>query len=500
MTKAIPTMTPQIAAQLIAAMSMGEPLGEVNVVRQGDQIILPKDMATSEAITWLQRKLEAEESVVELNEYIEGFPLDVAHALALAVKELFGFRAVSDFWPRSISLEINSDGDTEQVYIGEFKVPTIEGTITTKWAGPISLNVQARIKQKDQGKLKNLINHTRKMLQTNSVYRGKAFELQFDGRTGNPMAPKFIKTVTPGMFQGNNDVLDLLDNVWTVIRKTERCRQENIPLKRGVLLEGPYGTGKSLFGAETAAIAAENGWTFISLKHIAWLAQAYEFARFYAPAVLFGEDIDLAVDQESGELTSDVRNTIDGVATKRAEVLMILTTNYPEKLPKSVLRPGRLDAVIPFRAPDPHTVDTLLRQYGRGLIAPSVDLTEVSHRLQGKIPAVIREVVERAKIHMVAREASFLTARDLDLAAKSMLHHMNLFEGQTQEKPSFAEQWGGAMGDKIGSHVATALKRAAHGQDEYLDPEAERQITERHREAVSAHEPVPVGAGNGLEG
>jgi SpoVK/Ycf46/Vps4 family AAA+-type ATPase len=71
-----------------------------------------------------------------------------------------------------------------------------------------------------------------------------------------------------------------------------------VPLKRGVLLEGPYGTGKTLTAFVTAKKCVENGWTFIMLDRVAALKEALTFARMYAPAVVFAEDIDRSVEGE----------------------------------------------------------------------------------------------------------------------------------------------------------------------------------------------------------
>lgn len=473
-TKKVPASAEQQLAALAQLLTQGaEPTGEVTIVRQGDQIILPPNMPISEAIVWLDRQQTAENTRINFKEPIDGFPLDAARALGLAVKELFGFKGVSDFWPQSIGLEIDANGNTDQVYVGEFEVPNIEGSITLAPTGAMQLTVTASVKAKYQSKIKELVNLARQKLRTDSVYRGKAFKLNYDPRTGYPLPPKFIKTGTIGQLQLNRDTRDLLQAaVWTPIEKTERCRRHRIPLKRGVLLEGPYGTGKTLFATETATITGPYGWSFIYLQDVRWLAQAYEFAQHYAPAVLFAEDIDMVI-QDDGELPEAIRNTIDGVNTKAGEIIMVLTTNYAEKLPKSILRPGRLDAVVPFRHPDAETVEVLLRQYCGDLLAPAQDLETVRHKLAGRTAAVIREVVERAKLQMVQRseEDEHIMERDLFLAAESMVHHLALVEVEPEHKDSVAELFGRGFGQGVGGelekHMATMMDNARNHHGNY---------------------------------
>lgn len=478
-----PALDREMAKVLAAVLTAsGEPIGEVGIVRSGEQITLPEGMEIPEAIKWLQRKDQEENTVVNFIEDMQGFPLDCARALGLAVKKRFGFSQVSDFWPTSVGLETDSDGNTEQVYIGKFNVPTIEGgSITTQWCGPTLLRVHCNVKQKDRQKVQEIVQAARKMLVSDSVYRGKAFELEYQEHPHYGLSPKnphFMKLGKIGQLQVNDDTFELLQSsVWTPIMRTERVRSLGIPLKRGILLEGPYGTGKSLFASETAAIAHKHGWTFIYLKQIEHLALAYEFARQYQPSVLFAEDIDTVL--EEGELPDEIRNTIDGVNTKGSEVIMILTTNHADKLPKSLLRPGRLDAAVPMRAPDAKTAAKLIRQYAGSLLKSGEDLVEVGRKLDGKIPAVIREVVERAKLQMVFRSATDTNITQIDLirAADSMEHQLKMMERETPKTESFAEQFGGAIGKQAGQHMATALFNIKNGQPAYYGEMHENHVT-----------------------
>ncbi len=476
------------AEALIAALlERGEPIGEVTIRNTGDQIILPENMPIPEAIKWLERKEAAENTSVTFQEPIDGYPLDAARALGLAAKDMFGFTSVSDFWPQSIGLEVDADGHTEQVYIGAFQLPNIDGEITLKPVGSMRLMVGAKVKQKYQPKIKELVESARKHLRNHSVYRGQAFKLTFSAQTGNPEPPKFIRTGLLGQLQLNRDTRDLLQAaVWTPIQKTARCRQHHIPLKRGILLEGPYGTGKSLFATETATVTQENGWTFVYLDDVRWLAQAYDFAQFYSPAVLFAEDIDTVLGSD-GELPDAIRNTIDAVNTKSCDIIMVLTTNHAEKLPKSILRPGRLDAVVPFRAPDPETAEALLRQYAGALLAEDQDLSDVCRKLAGRIPAVIREVVERSKLQMIQRSTDdeALIARDLSLAADSMVHHLALQEAEQPERESVAELFGKGFGHGAGGQIEKwmamfMLNARVNDYDNSADQDAVDEVT-NHR-------------------
>src|SRR5690606_23730038 len=101
----------------------------------------------------------------------------------------------------------------------------------------------------------------------------------------------------------------------------------------------------------------------------------------------------------------DILNIIDGIDTKSANIITVLTTNNLENIHPAMLRPGRLDAVIDVAPPDAEAVTRLIRLYGGETIAPDADLSSVGETLAGTIPAVIAEVVKRAKLAQLSRQA-----------------------------------------------------------------------------------------------
>jgi transitional endoplasmic reticulum ATPase len=131
---------------------------------------------------------------------------------------------------------------------------------------------------------------------------------------------------------------------------------------------------------------------------------------------------------------NDILNTIDGVDMKRAEQIVVLTTNHVDRINRAMLRPGRLDAVISVLPPDAQAVTQLMRHYARGLLNDATDesLQSAAKLLEGQIPSIVREVVERSKLAAVFRVGKggdvTLVGEDLTVAAKGMLAHMKLLE------------------------------------------------------------------------
>jgi transitional endoplasmic reticulum ATPase len=156
---------------------------------------------------------------------------------------------------------------------------------------------------------------------------------------------------------------------------------------------------------------------------------------------------------------------LDGVLSKKAEVITVLTTNHVEVIHPVMLRPGRLDAIISITPPDAETCERLIRLYGAGLIDPTTDLTEVSETLSAgkQIPATIREVVERSKLAMISAGETSVTGRALQVTALGMTAHLELLN-KPKTEPTDAEQLYAAFGKLV--------ENAANGETGDIDHSA----------------------------
>jgi transitional endoplasmic reticulum ATPase len=99
-----------------------------------------------------------------------------------------------------------------------------------------------------------------------------------------------------------------------------------------------------------------------------------------------------------------------------------------------------------------------VKHYGRGLIDASEDLYHVGQKLKGQIPAVIREVVERAKLAALAHgDDLHLRAFDLGIAADGMLAHLKLLQPRPQDNRTAFEKFAAT----IGQHIENGLQAPA---------------------------------------
>lgn len=436
------------------------------------QIMLPEDMDLREAITHLERRMEEDERVVAVYEIIDAFPLDGAHALTMSLSDTFGWTGLiptPGFFgskpPAMVGVHVAHD-EVVQVPWGRIRVPGVDGYVQTtvhvdKKTGQPRFAITGEVRRKHEKKIAEIAERAREYVRDHSIYAGKAIRVNFE-RIGNPedasptdFNPQFLDVsgVKIDELVFSDDVKAAVDiNLFTPITATEECRRNGIPLKRGVLLAGQYGTGKTLTAYCAANLAEKNGWTFLYLEKVDQLPMAIQFANLYGPCVIFAEDIDeIMGTQDRNDKVNGVLNTIDGLDSKSSEVIVVLTTNHVENVNIAMLRPGRLDAVIHVLPPDAAAVEKLIKMYARGLLAEDVDLQRVGDVLQGRIPAVIREVVERSKLAAIARGGHkdgrlVIEGADLEAAAFAMDNHLRLLEPKVEDTRSDVEKAAHVLG------------------------------------------------------
>lgn len=420
---------------------------DVDIVREGTKIVLPPKMPYDDAIKWLQRKRDADETEIGIHHEIQCSPMDGAVAFHRAICEKYGF---SDLTPTPgffgssppTMVGVPTSVDTSmQVSLGRVMIPGIDGFLEAG-VGNESFLIRGKTRRKHEADVLELVHLTQKFQREKSIYKGKAvkvcWEWEREGEGYHPLnnAPKFIPldgTREDDLIFGREVENALRIGLFTPIEQAAACRQFQVPLKRGVLLYGPFGTGKTLTANVTALKAVRNNFTFVYLNSVLDLKKGLQFAQRYAPAVVFCEDIDRMMSGDRSMSMDDVLNTLDGVDTKGAEIITVFTTNAVEKINPAVLRMGRLDTLVHVKRPDAEAAQRLVLKYSRGLLAPDVDLTKVGEALKDKIPAFIRETTERAKIAAISRLSGgdimgHVLESDLLEAASAMEPHAAMLE------------------------------------------------------------------------
>lgn len=445
----------------------GEKAHVAEIVYHGEKLILPEGMSIADAKELLTRREKFLEEKVTLQETFDVFPWDGANAIDEVLTRKFGWSAATatpGFFgptpPALISIEIDY-GKTKQVPWGSFSLPNVDGLLKTSVGekeGRFAFALVANVKRKDEAIIKRIFDEVREYLKHNSIYKGKAIKMRFLDDDGDPLPmpePKFMDTsaISEDMVIYPKKVQDQIAiNLFTPIKRIQDCIDNGIKIKRGVLLGGKYGTGKTLAATVASKIAVDNGITYVYVPRADELSHAIGFAKQnQSPAcVVFVEDIDRALNGERSVAMDDILNIIDGIDTKSTNVIVVLTTNDLNAINPAMLRPGRLDAVIEVMPPDASAVEKLLRLYGGKAIDADTNLSKAGALLDGEIPAVIAEVVTRAKLAQLSLQApgvpiTKLSEEALVASADSMAQQLKLLKDRSEEKPRATSDIADAM-------------------------------------------------------
>jgi len=454
-----------------------------SIVRHGEQLTLPEGMTLEGAIDLLQRRQEYEEEDTVVSEKFDVLPYDGANALNEVLRQKYGWAQAiptpgffGDRPPTMIRVEVDANVFKEVPW-GRFSLPNLARggyieTSTQQNNGRFSFALVARIKRKDETDIRSLFKAVRTFLKTGSIYMGKAIKIRFRDEEGTILPvpdPSFIDTalIDPKGLIYAHDVMEAVEtNLFTPITRVKDCIKNSIPVKRGILLGGTYGTGKTLAATVAARLAVDAGVTYVYIPRADEFSLAVEFAKQYqSPAcVVFCEDIDRVTSGERDVEMDEILNILDGIDTKSSNIITVLTTNDLMSINAAMLRPGRLDAVIDVTPPDAAAVEKLIRLYGTTSIEPDTDLTKVGILLAGTIPAVIAEVVKRAKLSQLrlqpaGQKVTSISEQAFIEAATTMRAQVELIKKRSEpqdDTPTFDDMLRTAVKDALVEYHETA--------------------------------------------
>ncbi len=361
-------------------------------------------------------------------------PLDGAAAFERAMMRVFGTVGIgktvfSMFGVQPPEYRTIAVGPTETMQVPWGRVEFMDtqfdlgGTMTED--GPV-FHLSVSAPRKHRRRIEGFMQVVADELKQRSIYRGKAIDAGED--------PGFMDlSMDPAKVVYTEQVMRQLEvNVWSVLRYARQLRASGQSLKRAVLLEGPYGSGKTLSGVLTGQQAVASGWTFIQVRPGDDPYMALNTAKLYAPAVVWVEDIDILFAGKDRAEVSKLLDALDNVQNKGAEVLCGFTTNFADVLEKGVLRPGRIDAVIHIAELDAEAQQRLVRAIvPSAMLAANVDWDAVTAAFEGFLPAFGVETVNRAIRYALVRgggEAAPISTKDLVNAAEDLRPQLKMLE------------------------------------------------------------------------
>ena len=191
------------------------------------------------------------------------------------------------------------------------------------------------------------------------------------------------------------DILTDIDNFW---ERQHKYKQYNFIHKRGILMYGDPGCGKSGIIQLISQKLIERNGIVINVKDQEDLESFSSFIGTFRKVepnrfiVVILEDID-AIAGESGYQTSKLLNILDGV--KQIEgVVYIATTNYPEKLQERITnRPSRFDRRYKVELPNADIRRTYIKNKLTDNDLTGINIEEWVKKTEGMSLSHLKEVV-----------------------------------------------------------------------------------------------------------
>lgn len=226
------------------------------------------------------------------------------------------------------------------------------------------------------------------------VLPGGTYQIQFDdGRVVYAVQPMNVDHLFHFTDSIGDAVMREIETFWN---SAEKYAERGFRHRRGYMLYGPQGSGKSSIVQQTIhRITERGGVVFLATCEPNLLNRAlmnFRLVEPTRPVLCIFEDIDAVINRH-GE--SDLLSLLDGEC-QIDFVLNLATTNYPENLDRRIVaRPRRFDRIIKVDMPDPG----VRQKYFRAKLdqAPETEIDDLVRLSEGLSFAAMAEIIISVK-------------------------------------------------------------------------------------------------------
>jgi hypothetical protein len=299
-------------------------------------------------------------------------------------------------------------------------------------------NVSLEIMAADTDNAARALAAIRDVANERNVFRGQvlSFGSQMFGPDQAPIVFEHRGTLDRSALILPDAVLTAIEQqVIGVAAHRDRLLASGQHLKRGLLLHGAPGTGKTHTVRYLISKLPELTVVILTGEALHLVGAACSIARTLAPALIVIEDVDLIAEHRGmhpGQhpMLFQLLNEMDGLA-EDVDVTFILTTNRADLLePALAARPGRVDQAVAFQLPDADARRRLLALYRGGLTLDLQNSDLVIERTEGVTASFLKELLRKAALIAADQDvegtgALTVTSEHLAAALDSLLDERN---------------------------------------------------------------------------
>jgi cell division protease FtsH len=252
-----------------------------------------------------------------------------------------------------------------------------------------------------------------------------------------------VPSVTFDMVAGLDGAKRELQEVADFLKNPEKYTRVGAKIPKGVLLEGPSGTGKTLLAR---AVAGESRVPFFSASASEFVEMfvgvgasrvrsLFSDAKAKAPCIIFIDELDAVGKARGGGGPGGVgggnderEQTVNQLLTEmngfepNAGVIVVAATNRADILDKALLRPGRFDRKITIGLPDVRGREEIFGVHVKGKpVHECVDFNKMARVTPGFSGADIEALCNEAAIFAARADREQIVQDDFDEALEKLL-------------------------------------------------------------------------------
>lgn len=218
------------------------------------------------------------------------------------------------------------------------------------------------------------------------------------------------------------DMRELVENF---LSSKDFYLEKKIPWKRGILLYGKPGNGKTSI---IRTIISEYNFkpvTIVPGANVDSMREAFTYAEEQSPSLLYFEDLDSLI--EAGLDVSSFLNFLDGISTKNG-LLVIATANDVKKLKTNITqRPSRFDRKFEIPLPNSEMAYIYIKRWFGNVIDVKKcrELAKYAEKYEFSY-AYLKELYISSMFEALAHNRKAPTAKDIDNTLARLVKEKNI--------------------------------------------------------------------------